>query len=312
MLAMTSRFRLPALISAVLAILMMLGTVPATAADTATASVQGKCDGSRRSQPRRHICLRPDDDVPNAGGPVRRRSGRQLQNHRPPGGSYKLNFSGGNTGAQEQWYKNAASYETATAVTVTAGQALTGINAHAGQGRHDQRETHNSGRCQFIQPICVCLVGGLAAPGGPVRSGRRTASYKINGLPAGSYKLNFSGWNTGLQDQWYKNAASYETAAAVTVTAGQDVTGINATLVKGATISGKVSVPVGLSLPEFLVTASRDGRTGPEGRVRVEADGSYKIIGLTAGSYSSASRASILAPGPAVQDPHPPLPLPLR
>src|SRR4030095_1410782 len=70
-------------------------------------------------------------------------------------------------------------------------------------------------------------------------------TYKIIGLPAGSYKLKFSGYNTGALDQEHSNAASFETATAITLTTGQDLTGINATLVKGASISGKIAAPAG-------------------------------------------------------------------
>src|SRR5438045_1975972 len=42
-------------------------------------------------------------------------------------------------------------------------------------------------------------------------------NYKVIGLPAGTYKLKFSGYNTGALDQWHSNAASFETATAVSL-----------------------------------------------------------------------------------------------
>ncbi len=284
MLATTSRFRLPALISAVLAILMMLGTVPATATDMATASIQGKVTAPAGVNLAGISVYAQTTPYQMQVGQSSVGADGSYKIIGLPAGSYKLNFSGGNTGAQEQWYKNAASYETATAVNVTAGQILTGINATLVKG------ATISGKLAIPAGVSS---SNLSVSASSVASRRQEGqsqvgpdgTYKINGLPAGSYKLNFSGWNTGLQDQWYKNDASYDTATAVTVTAGQDVTGINATLVKGATISGKVSVPAGLSPSRIFVTASATAGQGQEGDSFVEEDGSYKIIGLTAGSY---------------------------
>ncbi len=132
------------------------------------------------------------------------------------------------------------------------------------------------------------------------------------GLPAGSYKLHFSGWNTGAQDQWYKNAASFDTATPVTVTAGQALTGINATLVKGATISGKITIPAGVSSSNLSVVAlSADSRHDEAGQSDVGADGSYKIMGLPAGILQAPLHGlGHRRPGPVVQKRQPPSTLP--
>ena len=45
--------------------------------------------------------------------------------------------------------------------------------------------------------------------------------------------------------------------AAVALTTGQDLAGINATLVKGATISGKISAPAGTDLTDTQVELYR-------------------------------------------------------
>ena len=114
-------------------------------------------------------------------------------------------------------------------------------------------------------------------------------SYKITGLPAGSYKLQFTGRDAGALDQWYNNAASFDTATAVTVTTGQAITGINATLVKGATISGKVTAPAGVTLANVCVSASSAASQNQMGQSSTLApDGSYKITGLPAGSFKVA------------------------
>ncbi|WP_427004430.1 beta strand repeat-containing protein [Pseudarthrobacter sp. H2] len=199
-------------------------------------------------------------------------------------GSYKLRLSGGGSGALEQWYQNAASFDTATAVTVTAGQDLTGVNATLVKG------ASISGKVTV--PAGVNLSNFFVSASSTTSQSQLgqtslapDGSYKIAGLAAGSYKLHFSGWNSGALEQWYQNAASFDTATAVTVTAGQDLTGVNTTLVKGATISGKVTVPAGANLANVSVSASSAATRGQMGQSGVAPDGTYKIIGLPAGSY---------------------------
>ena len=256
MLATTSRFRLPAFISAVLAILMMLGSVPATAADTATASIQGTVTApagvnlagipvyamstAAQSQVQQSANVAPDGSYKITGLPA---------------GSYKIGFTGWNTGAQEQWYQNAASFDKATAVTVTAGQDLTGINATLVKGATISGKVTAPAGVNLIQP-------SLSVPRRrPRRASRpsppasaRTAATRS---PACRQDPTSSSSPAGTRrpGQWYGNAASFDTATAVTVTAGQDLTGINATLVKGATISGKVTAPAGVDVARVSVSA---------------------------------------------------------
>ncbi|WP_161958267.1 carboxypeptidase-like regulatory domain-containing protein, partial [Arthrobacter sp. H-02-3] len=202
-------------------------------------------------------------------------------------GSFKLGFTG--YGALEQWYNKAASFDTASVITLTSGQDLTGINATlvkaatisgkitAPPGTNLNAMWAMAYKSQSVGPDETSPVGAPVGPDG---------TYKIIGLAAGSYKLKFFGYNTGALEQWYKNATSYGTATAVTVTTGQDLAGIDATLVKGATISGKITVPAGIDLTTVAVEAYRtDSSAFATGLAYAAADGTYKIIGLPAGSY---------------------------
>ncbi|MFF2031050.1 beta strand repeat-containing protein, partial [Arthrobacter sp. NPDC058192] len=263
----------------------MLGTVPATAADTATASIQGtvtapagvKVDGTYVYALTTAFESQVGQSSVGADG--------SYKIDGLPAGSYKLRFSGLNTGAQEQWYKNAASYDTATAVTVTAGQALAGINATLVKGATVGGKVTIPAGASSSSLSVVATSTALRREAG-MSSVAADGSYKITGLAAGSYKLQFTGWNSGTLDQWYKNADSFDTATAVTVTTGQAITGINATLVKAATISGKVTAPAGVTLSNVSVSASLAASQNQVGRSSTVApDGSYKIIGLPAGSY---------------------------
>ena len=212
-----------------------------------------------------------------------------------PAGSYKLQFSGWNTGALDQWYKNAASFAAATAVTVAAGQDLTGINATLVRGATiSGKITAPAGATVSNVRVSIWLASSMT-PVGQSRqcgTGRQLQDHRPAGwvLRAPVLRLEHRG-----RGQWYKNASSFDTATVVTVATGQNLAGINATLVKGATISGKVTAPAGVELGKINVRVSgrNDGRARLRGGLldgmiaqrHVNPDGGYQVTGLAAGSY---------------------------
>jgi len=114
-------------------------------------------------------------------------------------------------------------------------------------------------------------------------------SYKLVGFPAGSFKLRFVGNDSGAVDQWYSNATSASTAAALTLTPGEERTGVNATMVKGATISGQLT---GLTAQDQYPVTVLDstGKAVKEGYSN--PGGTYSVTGLPAGSYKVAFNRS--------------------
>jgi hypothetical protein len=200
-------------------------------------------------------------------------------------GSYKIFFGGAGTNAVPQWYNNAASSETSTPVTVTAGQDIAGINATL------QKVASISGKITAQPGVNLANAGVLALPAAGSGTSPGSASvgadgtYTVSGLAAGSYKLTFGGGDTNALAYWYLNASSFETATPVTVTAGQAVTGINVTLKKAASISGKITTPPGVSPARVYVTTVQTSGAGSTSGGFVHADGTYKISGLEVGSY---------------------------
>ncbi|CAH0135421.1 hypothetical protein SRABI26_00332 [Arthrobacter sp. Bi26] len=203
-------------------------------------------------------------------------------------GSYKLEFGGTDTNAVPQWYSNASSSATATPVVLTAGQAVTGINVTL------KKAASISGKITAPSGVDLTLLSVSAQPTAGSDNFTGFASvgsdgtYKVSGLAPGSYKLDFDGGATSALTQWYKDAASFETAAPVTVTEGQALAGINVTLKKAASISGKITVPPGVDLTDMYVSTvqlSTDTNPGGLGLGFVQADGTYTITQLTAGSY---------------------------
>ena len=202
-----------------------------------------------------------------------------------PAGSYKIQFAGGNSGAVTQWHAAATSFDTATPVTLTAGQDLTGINAALVRGASiSGTVTVPAGADASQVHVEARDINGNTAGYSSISS---EGTYSLRGLRAGSYKVLFSSYGTGLLQQWYPGASSFDTATAVTVAAGQDKTGIGASLVTGGSVSGKVTAPAGIDLS--LVHATVYEAAGPNpnyvGSSSVNADGTYKVDGLNTGNY---------------------------
>jgi hypothetical protein len=201
-------------------------------------------------------------------------------------GSYKLQFSGYQSGALTQWYRNAATFGAATPVALAAGQELTDINATLVKG------ATISGKVTAPAGVDLGAVSVRVQPADPIDGFMPSfvqlsaeGTYRAAGLPAGSYTVEFSGYNSGALPQWYKNADSAAAATPVVVTEGQDFTGVDAMLVKGASISGKVTMPAGMDPSRAYVYATSESGLGTGEGSPVASDGSYKIGGLKAGSY---------------------------
>ena len=107
-------------------------------------------------------------------------------------------------------------------------------------------------------------------------------AYRVGGLPVGTYAFRFTSY-TGFAGEWYADKSSEASADPISLTAGQQRSGIDAELASGGSISGLVTDPDGQPLPGIVVAAQvdgeyRSGTTGPDGR--------YEILGLSGGAYT--------------------------
>ena len=115
-------------------------------------------------------------------------------------------------------------------------------------------------------------------------------AYEIANLPDGDYLLQFA--SEALRGEWYDDVVDPSAAALITIVDGVAVTGIDAELGIGGTISGTVSTP---SDPDawVSVTLYRKTNTGDgwpyQDRVEVdwwsELAGDYRFTGLDDGEY---------------------------
>ncbi|NJM06390.1 hypothetical protein HC891_09660 [Candidatus Gracilibacteria bacterium] len=110
-------------------------------------------------------------------------------------------------------------------------------------------------------------------------------TYISQGLPTGSYAIEFSNSNDIYLDEFYNNVQTLDAATAVNVTAPNVTPNINADLAEGGSITGTVT------------GVGNDPLAGVEVEVRIangslvdgdftETDGTYEVRGLTSGDYT--------------------------
>ncbi|MFC5432061.1 S-layer homology domain-containing protein [Microbacterium suwonense] len=199
-----------------------------------------------------------------------------------------------------EYYNDTIDYSASSVVTVTAGSTRSGINATLAKGaRITGKITLPAGEpAASLKGVTVSADGPSFAHGIVDAS---TGNYEIVGLAAGEYRVTFtttSYWDESastdvaapnLVTQYYNGTADWNAADLVAVSAGGMKSGINAQLVKGAKISGKVTLPSGepiTSLRSIRVTAestSNDTYVQPVGVDPVS--GAYTLTGLGAGDY---------------------------
>jgi hypothetical protein len=112
-----------------------------------------------------------------------------------------------------------------------------------------------------------------------------SGNYTIASLTAGDYKLLFNANSTGYFTQWYNNKTTLALADAITVTSGTTTNGINASLVLGGSIIGKITNSAGTGIAGVSVYAYDAVSGNGTNSGYTQSDGSYSIVGLTTGSY---------------------------
>ena len=164
-------------------------------------------------------------------------------------GTYTLHIDAGWDGNYvSQWY-GGTSYESATEISVEAGDQLTDFDVELALGGAitGTVATPNSDDLA-IQATAYDLEGDLVATG-DVNGGE----YEITNLPVGDYRLGFESSRYASEKivpEFYENAESFETAQTITVTAGETISGIDPelevaptfTVAPRPTITGTASV----------------------------------------------------------------------
>ncbi|WP_257513278.1 S-layer homology domain-containing protein [Microbacterium sp. zg.Y909] len=212
-----------------------------------------------------------------------------------------------------QYYENTHDFAAATLVDAVAGENTTGIDAAmAPSGTITGTVTLSpDAPADWLRGVRVSAspVSGNGEWGvGEVNP--ETGSYRIDGLAAGEYRVEFRGnryWDDALGEEVLTNlvpayfgGGDHQTAPSVAVREGATTPGIDATLDLGAALTGTVTLTAGAD-PAWLarvIIEAVDGRGVPRGNYGSPdpATGRYTVSGLPAGEYRVQFRAGYAPP----------------
>lgn len=204
-----------------------------------------------------------------------------------PSGTYKVQFfekTANNAGAGiTKWYNDR--FDAATADSVSVGQ--TDVDAVFNGASISGTVTDSAG-----EKIAGVIVKAYDSSGSLAATSPATGTdgeYTVVGLQRDSYTLYFQADGTGYSSEWYNNQTEEKSADAVDITSlGDALTGKDAELDLGVSISGSVTIKAGDSDPVPLeggLVAVYDSADSSllRGTATTGADGIYEVTGLPAG-----------------------------
>ena len=210
--------------------------------------------------------------------------------------TYGLGFGCGHYGSQ--YYRAQSNPLAATNVAVPAGQ-VTRIGARLSQAATITGTVTNAAG-QPLRNVCVTAdpAGGTSDQlldgylGGFTG---RTGKYRITALQPGRYLVQFSdcyGLNGGNAQQWYPGQLTTAKARAIAVKQGQTVTGIDAALTKGGSITGVITNPSHRPVRGACVIAE-DRAEDSDAVSFTRKSGDFTFKGLSAGRYTITAELCI-------------------
>lgn len=131
--------------------------------------------------------------------------------------------------------------------------------------------------------VNVYVEGNYSSPAAVAFPGQGGA-WTAPGLPPGQYMVEFNGWSQNLQLEFWKDAEYYGQHAVITLGSGAAVTGIDATMDRGAVVTGRITANGGFDLTQVYVALwGSPGKSIPDGIVM--PDGRFTIQGIPPGEY---------------------------
>jgi len=200
-------------------------------------------------------------------------------------GSYKVDFNPSFISEPyiREWYNDKTSLNTADPVEVTAG-ATTTIDAVLQLGGIITGRVTNDANAG-IQNVRVDIqdMTNLRKAWAYTNA---NGDYTVKGFAAGSYKVYFNAYYSPANyiPEWYNDKNSFDNGDTISVNAGQTVTGIDAALAPGCSISGTVTDTSANPIELVEVYASDIAGNFIFGGY-TDTNGNYEVNGLIPGSY---------------------------
>lgn len=181
-----------------------------------------------------------------------------------------------------EYHSDAQSPSGANVILVPEGSAVVGIDETLQQGGTISGVvTDENGIPAEGVLVYACCPGAWPATVGA------DGAYSLVGLAAGEYTVQFVPDGQNLLRECYNDNASCTGPQSVAVSLGGNVTGIDAVLAKGGSISGRVTDAAGGPLPGVRVDVSPSICCGSGwANTTTDANGMYRAVGLPTDTYA--------------------------
>lgn len=208
-----------------------------------------------------------------------------------PAGTFTVGFSlrASDRAYLDAWYDGAATAAAATPVAVAVGARVTGVDAVLAVDDATVSGTvtdAEGGPLAHVYVVAYDPDQGVSASATTGADG----TYTIVGLVAGSYRVQFMTYYEGFAHvgEFYPDAYLQDDAVPLAVAAGADVVGIDAALARAVSISGSIvdTGGEGLGSASLSIRDTAGGNPAVHGGVEVDPDGTFRIFGLRAGTYT--------------------------
>lgn len=209
-----------------------------------------------------------------------------------PAGTYYVEFSDCSGSARDdlgEYYGNTPNAYNSQTVTLSEGGQQAGVNAQLAAGTSISGSVYGgAGDTTPLKNMCVQADGNNGGYGYAESSS--TGTYTISHLPVDDYIVSFYDCSsTGYLEQFFDGSAggttNYGSATPVTPTASQPVTGVDAHMILGGSISGTITDASGNPVSDACVAVyDISGNNVNSGQTDYAGD--YTVPGLANGSYT--------------------------
>ncbi|MDM8520919.1 carboxypeptidase regulatory-like domain-containing protein [Anaerolineales bacterium HSG6] len=206
--------------------------------------------------------------------------------------SYKLQFSDPQGNYLAEFYNNQTNWHDAETMTLVDEQTVT-VDAALGKGgqlsglvTNDQNEplsdiwveVYNLESKDWSDGCWIWVAATKTDTEG---------RYEVGGLSTGTYRVGFYDRHGNYFTEYYDNTSDLKDSTDVSVTTGQNTTGIDAVLGSGGHISGQVTNVSNEPLAEIMVLVKQKTKHHWEaiGWATTDEQGNYDVSGLMAGDY---------------------------
>lgn len=201
-----------------------------------------------------------------------------------PSGNYFLRADTSGTQFDVQFFNNASTIETATAVTVTASANTSNIDFALGSKGSLSGVVKDASN-KAIQGLTVAAFDFLTDEFANSAVTDSEGLYTITNLSTGDYRVNIDIKNSDFAIQFFNDAPTFATADPVAVVAPVKSDNINFVLEFGGSVSGKVLDENNQPVDELFVNASVFETEDFVTSDKTDSSGNYTINGLSTGRY---------------------------